>query len=364
MSNESENKSFDTDGVEEKTDAENRIESDFSECVSDETKSENQNVEELTSVDAFLSSLDEIGAQSDPSAPQKKKKKRKKIELTSGLRIFLIALFLGIFVISLYMIISTLVDGYTSDKINSQLTEEFFSDVDRTDLMSFLKPALIDTPTPEFFGDRGSMYNKDYTVKDTNNPLIEQYKQNLLELKEKNSEIFGWIQVDGTNISYACVKGNDNQFYLDHTATKEFNVHGAIFADYACKDAMLDNANLVLYGHNSSFIGQMFSQVKKFLDKSFFEANRYITIYTVDGIYKYEIFSVYQTHAGYNYTQLLFTSEDSFVDWCNEIESNSLHHIDGEDFMSGTRILTLSTCTGAYVTERYSLHARLVSVEK
>lgn len=317
--------------------------------------------EEIVTVDSFLSSLDEIGDQTVVTDLQKKKKKK---ELVHVLRIFLIVLFLGIFVFSAYMVISTIADGYNSDKINSELNDKFFSDVDRTNLISYLSPEIIDIPTPEYFGDRSNLHNKDYTVKDTNNPLLTQYKEKLLAFQKVNPDIFGWIQVDGTNISYACVKGSDNEYYLEHTATKEFNVHGAIFADYLCRNGMLDNPNLVLYGHNSSFIGQMFSQVEKFLDKSFFDANRYITIYTVDGIYKYEIFSIYQTGAGYNYTQLSFTSENSFVEWCNEIKANSLYQIECEDFVSGSRILTLSTCTGVYMTERYSLHARLVSVEK
>jgi sortase B len=108
----------------------------------------------------------------------------------------------------------------------------------------------------------------------------------------------------------------------------------------------------------------MFNQLTLFLDKSFFEQNKYITIYTTDGVYRYEIFAIYETYSTYSYCQMNFISDNSFVNWCNEMKENSLYSKDIADFTSESRIITLSTCTNGYYSRRYSLQGRLVRVEK
>jgi sortase B len=201
-------------------------------------------------------------------------------------------------------------------------------------------------------------------IVETNNPFFKQFKEKLTEYKKTNPDIYGWIQVDGTNISYPCVKGTDNAYYLDHTATLEKNVNGAIFADYRCFDNILDNRNLVFYGHNMIYPGQMFHELTKFLDPTFFKNNRYVTIYTLDGVYRYEVFAMYQTISTYRYCQLAFANDRLFGEWCAEMKANSLHAIDVGEFTADSKILTLSTCTNGVQTDRYALQAKLVSIEK
>ena len=108
----------------------------------------------------------------------------------------------------------------------------------------------------------------------------------------------------------------------------------------------------------------MFHELTLFLDESFFSKNRYVTIYTLDGVYKFEIFAIYETSASYRYCQVSFVSDTSFVNWCYEMKSNSLYFRDISDFTPKSRVLTLSTCTNGYFTRRYSLQAKLVLVEK
>ena len=315
---------------------------------------------EAVTVDAFLSSLKDI--KSNDIAPPTKTKKR--IKFPYVLRVVLLTVFLSVFVISAVMIVSELREGHWADKMYSDLSDDFFSGTDRTGYMSYLSPAVLDTTTPKFGSVRNSTGGGDYTILDTNNQFFAQFKEKLTEYKQKNPDIYGWIQVDGTNISYACVKGADNDYYLNHTATLDYNANGAIFADFRCADDIIDNPNLVFYGHNSIYPGQMFHEITNFLDESFFRNNRYVTIYTLDGVYRYEIFAIYETHSTYRYCQISFVSGNSFVNWCNEMKANSMYQIETDDFTPDSKILTLSTCTNGYFTRRYSLQARLVSVEK
>ncbi len=327
---------------------------------------DNDSEKEPIAVDTFLSSLDSLDSENEEVSDnnteetQKKKKRGKEFWIWASV----LGVCITVFIVSIVMIALNVYEGNTSDKINNELNADFFGDSDRTDLMSYLSPMVLDNTLPKYGASRKNVSDLDYQIINTNSPLLAQFKEKLTEYQKINSDIYGWIQVDGTDISYAIVRGNDNSYYLNHTVTKEYNENGSIFADFRCEDNILDNANFVLYGHNSTYLSQMFSQLHKFVDKSFFEQNRYITIYTVDGIYRYEIFSVYETYSTYTYSMMNFVSDMSFVKWCREMKSNSLHEREMPAFKPTSRIITLSTCTNGYYTRRYSVQGRLVTIER
>lgn len=322
-----------------------------SECAENGGKSD-------VSVEDFLSSLDNYKSEQTES---ESKKKRTKINWGW---VAMLSVCLVVLIVSAVMIGLNIYEGHSSDKINEELNKDFFGGSDRTDLMAYLSPVVLQNAMPKYGAARSTSSGMDYEIVETNNPVHEQFKQKLIEYRKINPDIYGWIQVDGTDISYAVVRGQDNSFYLNHTATKEYNTNGAIFADFRCEDNVLDNPNFVIYGHNSSYLKQMFSQIDRFLDQAFFEQNRYITIYTIDGVYRYEIFAIYETYSTYSYCQMNFISDNSFVNWCNEMKENSLYPRNITDFTSESRIITLSTCTNGYFSRRYSLQGKLVRVEK
>lgn len=351
---------------------------------------------EKISVDAFLSSLDSYTDENsgidesvvtksdnsecadveakDNTTKHKKAKAKKKSQKGSPMWLIMFCVCIAVFVVSLVMIGINVYDSYLSKKINEGMSDDFFAVLDRTDLMPYLAPVVLNGHTANHGSIRNTSVEQsggisggsggEYETIETNSPVIAQLKDKLIEYKEKNSHIYGWIQVDGTNISYAIVKGEDNDYYLDHAVNKTPNINGAIFADYRCQDSILDNNNLVLYGHNSSYGKIMFHHVTKFLDRSFFERNKYVTVYTIDGVYRYEIFAIYQTDAEYHYTELEFETDEDFIKWCNEMKKNSIYKRQTAEFTADTRVITLSTCTNGVQTQRYTLQARLVRIEK
>ena len=52
------------------------------------------------------------------------------------------------------------------------------------------------------------------------------------ELRKTNEHIVSWLTVDGTNINYPIVKGNDNSFYLTHDINRNIKFSGWTFMDY------------------------------------------------------------------------------------------------------------------------------------
>ena len=68
--------------------------------------------------------------------------------------------------------------------------------------------------------------------------LYETYKPNskdfisFAELQKKNPEVIGWITVDGTQIDYPLVQGEDNSKYVNTDPLGGFSLSGSIFLDY------------------------------------------------------------------------------------------------------------------------------------
>ncbi len=313
-----------------------------------------------TSSEDMLSSSDDGDAQNTDTGETNKKKDK-----SFWIRMSIFSVCLCVFVYSVVMVCIKVMEGNSSKDINDKLKEEFFELADRTDLMPYLSPVGLNNVTLQYGKkrDNGSQYSE-YTVIQSTDPAYTQIREKLIEYKQANPEIYGWIKVDGTGIDYAVVKGGNNDYYLNHTVTKAYNENGSIFADFRCEDSIINNRNTVLYGHNSVYRNQMFNQITKFLDKSFFTENKYITVYTIDGIYRYEIFAVYETYSTYSYSKIYFETDEEFIDWCTEMKGNSVFERKTRRFTGQSKIITLSTCTNGYYSRRYSLQGRLVSIEK
>lgn len=166
-------------------------------------------------------------------------------------------------------------------------------------------------------------------------------KSNLDLLKEENKNIVAWLDVPNTNIDYPVVKGEDNDFYLTHDMEDKKSIHGSIFMDY--RNMVQNDKNLVIYGHYMKD-GSMFKDLINYKEKDFFNNNKDIFI-DVDGEKeRYEIFSVVLTTGDSGYIDIGFDSDESFLDYIDEINKNSLFTRD-IDFKGDEEIVTLSTCS-------------------
>ena len=207
--------------------------------------------------------------------------------------------------------------------------------------------------------------NKDIHEKIKENITVNE-EDNLIKidfksLKEQNSDIIAYIKVNGTNIDYVVVKGNDNSYYLEHNFNKEYNIAGWIFADYHNKFDDTDK-NIVLFGHNTKD-GSMFGTLKNVLDKNWQENenNSEITLVTEKGQYKYKVFSTYSITAEDYYINTIFNNEDEYSKFINQIKSRSNYDYNVE-VKSNDKILTLSSCIGDG-KKRVVLHAKLIEKE-
>lgn len=111
-------------------------------------------------------------------------------------------------------------------------------------------------------------------------------------LKAINPECVAWLYVEGAQINYPVVQGEDNEFYLHNTFEKQKNSAGCVFMDWEV-DEELTSWNTFIYGHNMKN-GTMFGHLKNYINNSsVYDKDPYIYVFRPEGIYRYEIFSYY-----------------------------------------------------------------------
>lgn len=198
--------------------------------------------------------------------------------------------------------------------------------------------------------------------------VTEQRTERMLqveELKKENQDIVGWLEIEGTNISYPVLQGIDNQYYMKHTYKKEYSNDGSIFLDKSY-DWNIPSSNLLLYGHNNKN-STMFQDLLKYKEESFYKEHPNIRFTTIDEDCQYEIISAFLSKVYYQDEQNVFRYY-YFINANNEVEYNqyieeskkaSLYDT-GKSATYGEQLLTLSTCS--YHTEdgRFAVVAKKI----
>ena len=319
----------------------------------------------------FLNSLDELTEEDiELNAVAQRSAK---LDFSEILRRFVFYISLGVFLVSCVLLVQNLIDKQRGLEIYDRLEQEFFSTGFSLDLSNAFRPeegevrylaadtesSTLNDMTAILSGLEAENPTESVVIieKKEFNEELEMMRAGLRSLAEINPDVYGWITVEGTNINYPLVQGKDNDYYLNHAYTGEFLPVGSIFVDFRCEDSITRNFNTVIYGHNIQS-GAMFHDVTKFFKDDYFE-DTYIYIYTLDGIYVYEVFSIYKTRYDYNYFRTGFTSAEDFIGFAEELAGNSEKKKE-VDFDKNDRIITLSTCTNIVQSERYALHAKLI----
>jgi sortase B len=184
-------------------------------------------------------------------------------------------------------------------------------------------------------------------------------------LRSINSDIYGWIEIDGTNISYPIVQSpDDDTYYLTHNTDGRYSANGSIYSEHAYNATDFSDPVTVLYGHHMSS-GAMFGKLQQYYaDATFFEDNPIITIYTPDATLEYGVFAA----VPYGSEHLLYNNDftdDNVFSYFFEAVMNirSLNAQFREEYapQSGDKVLILSTCLAGDNTRRFLVMATLLS---
>jgi len=186
----------------------------------------------------------------------------------------------------------------------------------------------------------------------------------LQELQKVNSDIVALIKIEGTNINYPVMQGEDNSYYMTHNYKKQKSKEGEIFLDKDY-DWSLPSTNLLIYGHNNIGSNEMFAGLMKYKQESFYKKHKIIEFITNEEEEKYEIISVFLARVYYKHEKNVFryyyfinaNSKQDFDNFINNCKKASLYEIK-ETAAYGDKLMTLSTC------EYSRTNGRLVVVAK
>ena len=167
-----------------------------------------------------------------------------------------------------------------------------------------------------------------------------------------NEDIYAWIDIPGTPVSYAVVQNNSDLFYNNHAVDKSYYTGGSIFSQkYNSKD--FTDPVTVLYGHNRES-KTMFAPVNDYASREFFDAHPTIYIYTPDAVFEYQIFAAYPHSSEHLLLNYDFTDPDTFAAYFEAlgetIDANYRPELFPEE---GDRVITLSTCYKSNRMQRY-----------
>ena len=171
-------------------------------------------------------------------------------------------------------------------------------------------------------------------------------------LREINPDVVAWIYIEGTNINYPVVQGEDNQYYLKRLFDGTYNGAGTIFLDYR-NEKDLSDRNSVLYGHHMQN-GGMFKQITEYKNQEFYDLHPVCLIMTPEGNYKIEFFAGYVIDMNSDAWKLEFESDEEFDLWLEDAVSRSTFTGNIQP-TAQDRVVTFSTCTYEYNDARYVL---------
>ena len=269
-----------------------------------------------------------------------KKNQRKKKKNTTWIFVILFSIFISIIVFCLIKIFIWGKDNKDTSKVINDITNA-------------VNVTLRDDDNTELVNDTNEEETSDYWYY-IKFPLIDV---DITELKEKNSDTVGWINVNNTNINYPFVQTKDNSYYLNHSFDKKYNEAGWVFLDYRNNND-LNNKNTILYAH-SRLDKTMFGSLSKVLKSSWYnnKDNHIIRLSTDTENTLWQIFSVYKIPEESYYITTNFNNNEEYNKFLNTIKQRSIHNFN-TNLDTNDKILTLSTCYSD--TERTVVHAKLI----
>lgn len=184
------------------------------------------------------------------------------------------------------------------------------------------------------------------------------------ELQKINSDIVGWLEIPDTNISYPILQGIDNDYYMRRNYKKRYSLNGSLFLD-ANYNWYKPSDNLLIYGHNNRGTNEMFVELLKYKDESFYNTHPVVRFTTKNEDAIYEIISVFKSRVFYKreidvfryYYFIDAENKEEFDYYVSESKKASLYDIE-TNAEYGDQLITLSTCDWSQQDGRFVVVAR------
>lgn len=206
-------------------------------------------------------------------------------------------------------------------------------------------------------------------------PLTEKlpYKSpiDFKTLWETNTDIYAWIKIDNTPISYPIAQSEtDDAYYLKHTIEGYYSDYGTLFTEHAYNKKDFSDRVTIMYGHYFPYSDQMFSLFQTmYPSEDAFTKYEDVVIYLPEKELHYKVFAavpVMGYHLMYRYNN--FRKNMLLLSFLNDIKDVDLYGTNynpklkiGEEVTEKDKILIMSTCYDGHDDMRYLVMAKLVS---
>ena len=254
----------------------------------------------------------------------------------------IIAVALGVVVLSLFMVGLKVLSDKRSENVKEQIEE---SKKDNAFVFTTIKPVYNTTVTYDT-----------YEIPD----ILPDYK----DAYDKNNDLVGWITIADTHIDYPVVQGKDNEYYLSHNFNGKNDANGCIFVDMNCS-IYPRSKNIIIYGHHMKS-GKMFANLEKYDSYDFFTKHRKIVFDTIYEKAEYEVIFVFRdyVHASddtdFKYYEFVdVNSETEFNSYMDELREKSIFSSNAPVTMDD-ELLTLSTCDYMQANGRFVVMAKKI----
>lgn len=292
-------------------------------------------------------------------------KKTKKTKSKSIVVNVLIIFTFSIGIIFMYLSLMTYLDKKQVENETEDIKDIYYSNIETT---PSLTASPINTPTnsPISTITTTPIPTPTATIIQTEEPAGTEgptLNGDFIGLLQINKDVVGWISMEGTNIDYAVLLGDDNDYYLKRDIYEKETRAASIFMDYR-NNIIKMNKNTILYGHNLDD-GTMFSDLVSYVDHKvradFIKKFDKIVFNSIYENMTFEIFSAYVVNVeGFQYLKTSFKTDEDFLEYVDTIRSMSLIYTN-TTINEDDKIITLSTCNHWFLDSRTVIHAKLIT---
>lgn len=185
----------------------------------------------------------------------------------------------------------------------------------------------------------------------------EESELSFNDLKERNPDVLGWLNVYGTKIDYPLLQGEDNQKYISTNAQGDYSLAGSIFLDYRNTPDFSD-FNTIVFGHHMEK-SAMFGDLERFFNQDFFDHHKYGNLYFDRKDHGIEFFAFMEVDA---FDSSIYTTPIHQIqakqEYLERIKKQSKYYRDVGISIEDHLIL-LSTCTENTTNGRHILVGRV-----
>lgn len=162
---------------------------------------------------------------------------------------------------------------------------------------------------------------------------------NTYRQKYNNQDIIARLEIPNL-FNILITQTSNNDYYLNHSLSKEKDNKGTEFMDYR---NTIHSKQINIYGHNSRTYDLPFRKLENFLNKDFFNQNKYIILQTEKERRIYEISAIKEVNKDTEHMNINYHGS-KFVSHVSELLNNAINKRN-LDYDEDSNILILQTCS-------------------